>query len=383
MIKSVLPKDLTGCKFGKLTVEGQGPDYITSTGKHQQVYQCRCECGNIKQIRRSNLISGTISCGCHRSSVSVDNGRKCIIDLTGMNFGYLHVIGDSGKRANNGSVKWDCVCVCGRHCFSQKRALVDRKQQSCGCMREGKIKDLSGHRYSRLLVLNRVVNGSLKRGTYWNCICDCGNYTAVERGNLVHGITTSCGCYAKQRVSEIKLIDLTGQTYGLLTVVSRIDNGYKDSYWLCQCACGKQTVVRGSHLRSSDVVSCGCLTLSKGELFVDDILCRNHIEYKRQIKFDGLTGIGGNKLSYDFGIYRNDVLLFLIEYQGSQHYKPSDYFGGEKQFEIQQFHDALKKEYAEKYLKVPLLEIPYTVKAYEDIFKYIFECVTQFNIILI
>ena len=29
----------------------------------------------------------------------------------------------------------------------------------------------------------------------------------------------------------------------------------------------------------------------------------------------------------------------LIEYNGEQHYRPIDYFGGEKQFEIQQEHD--------------------------------------------
>lgn len=45
--------------------------------------------------------------------------------------------------------------------------------------------------------------------------------------------------------------------------------------------------------------------------------------------------------------------------QGQQHFHPVEYFGGEKQFEIQQLHDELKREYAKEYLKVPLIEIKY------------------------
>lgn len=32
------------------------------------------------------------------------------------------------------------------------------------------------------------------------------------------------------------------------------------SYWLCICGCNKEVEVRGSHLRSGDVKSCGCLS---------------------------------------------------------------------------------------------------------------------------
>ena len=38
----------------------------------------------------------------------------------------------------------------------------------------------------------------------------------------------------------------------------------------------------------------------------------------------------------------------LIECQGKQHAQPIEYFGGEKQFKIQQEHDKRKREYAEK-----------------------------------
>lgn len=53
-------KDLTGQKFGKLTVI----ERTKNQGKHT-VWVCKCECGNIKIIRGSSLTSkNTLSCGC-------------------------------------------------------------------------------------------------------------------------------------------------------------------------------------------------------------------------------------------------------------------------------------------------------------------------------
>ena len=62
------------------------------------------------------------------------------------------------------------------------------------------------------------------------------------------------------------------------------------------------------------------------------------------MKFDGLVGVGGKSLTYDFYLPDNNL---LIECQGKQHEKPIEYFGGEEQFKIQQEHDKRKREYAE------------------------------------
>ena len=57
----------------------------------------------------------------------------------------------------------------------------------------------------------------------------------------------------------MKLIDLTGQRFGRLVVLERAENA-KDKHpqWLCKCDCGNTKVVKGSHLRKGDIVSCGC-----------------------------------------------------------------------------------------------------------------------------
>lgn len=58
----------------------------------------------------------------------------------------------------------------------------------------------------------------------------------------------------------MKLVDLTGQTFGRLTVVSRAENsnGGK-ARWLCKCECGNDCIVHASALRSGNTKSCGCL----------------------------------------------------------------------------------------------------------------------------
>ena len=59
-------------------------------------------------------------------------------------------------------------------------------------------------------------------------------------------------------------IDMTGKTYGRLTVIGRDPNPPKMKYntfvwWLCNCSCGGKTTVRGSTLRNGETKSCGCL----------------------------------------------------------------------------------------------------------------------------
>lgn len=57
----------------------------------------------------------------------------------------------------------------------------------------------------------------------------------------------------------MKLIDLTGNVYGRLTVIERAENYKHYTCWLCKCECGNEAVVRSSDLRFNKTKSCGCL----------------------------------------------------------------------------------------------------------------------------
>lgn len=58
-----------------------------------------------------------------------------------------------------------------------------------------------------------------------------------------------------------KLIDITGQTFGRLTVVgiSRRANYPGDHIrWQCRCSCGGETLATAKNLRTGHTKSCGC-----------------------------------------------------------------------------------------------------------------------------
>lgn len=56
-----------------------------------------------------------------------------------------------------------------------------------------------------------------------------------------------------------KVIDLTGQRFGRLTVLHRVENTKTgQSQWMCKCDCEKQLIVAGQSLRNGRSKSCGC-----------------------------------------------------------------------------------------------------------------------------
>ena len=58
-------------------------------------------------------------------------------------------------------------------------------------------KDITGQRFSRLVVLERA--GSNKDGhAVWKCLCDCGEHTWAIGKLLRTGHTRSCGCLQKE-----------------------------------------------------------------------------------------------------------------------------------------------------------------------------------------
>jgi len=69
-----------------------------------------------------------------------------------------------------------------------------------------------------------------------------------------------------------RLIDLTGQTYGRLTVIERAGSyrphgkygAHSEPMWRCLCdpergGCGKETFVIAHNLKNGSTKSCGCL----------------------------------------------------------------------------------------------------------------------------
>lgn len=90
----------------------------------------------------------------------------------------------------------------------------------------------------------------------WNCVCDCGTESVVEEKNLKSGNVKSCGC---TRILKIKsrIKDLSGEIFGRLTVISKSER--EGRYWDCLCECGQTTTTLYSSLICGRTKSCGCL----------------------------------------------------------------------------------------------------------------------------
>ena len=71
-----------------------------------------------------------------------------------------------------------------------------------------------------------------------------------------------------------KYKDLTGLTFGdgRLKVLRKAPSNHRVQ-WVCRCACGNICVVRGDHLKSGAIKSCGCIPRGKpaGEMQVKEI----------------------------------------------------------------------------------------------------------------
>lgn len=302
--------DLTGQKFGKLTVLKRDTKRKTAAA----YWICQCECGAIKSIRGSNLRqknNPTRSCGCltkERKNIDIDS-------LVGKRFGRLIV------QARNLDVPY------GKGIESQ-----------------------------------------------WYCLCDCGKTVSVRHSSLIKGHTKSCGCYRKEVTANKSILNLQNKKYGSVTVLENTQQkDSRGCYiWECRCDCRKIFYTSSEKLQSGHVNSCGCSTIeSRGEQVIKNILKNNNIDYIQQYSNNSCRNPLTNSLLYfDFCIFQKgtDNILFFIEFDGIQHFKNIKYFKNSlKQI---QYRDIYKNQWC-KNNNYKLYRIPYydlkELQTYKDL----------------
>lgn len=103
-----------------------------------------------------------------------------------------------------------------------------------------------------------------------------------------------------------------------------------------------------------------CAT-SKGELEIQRWLEEHNIMFESQKKFNDCKD--ARPLPFDFYLCDNNI---CIEYDGEQHYKSVEYFGGEEAFALRQRHDKIKTEYCERN-GIKLIRIAYNENVKEKL----------------
>lgn len=343
--------DLVGQRFGHLLVLSKDDPYIKPSGQQATMWKCICDCGNTISVRSEYLRNNSItSCGC------IEKQQKNIV---GQRFGRLIVLEEDSNKSNS----WICQCDCGNITTVLKGSLTSGKTRSCGCLQRevgySKLNDLTGQKFGMLTVISRAEND--RKQVRYLCKCDCGNEKIFYSTNLKRGLSTSCGCFRKEKLSQLYFQDLTGQIFGKLTVESlnSYDNKNNSYFWNCICECGTKTIVSGNHLKSGHTQSCGCM-ISAGEEKISKILSDNNIIFEKGLSHGLILPTGGSA-KYDFSIFdENKKLQYVIEYDGWQHYIQSDSkWDRDGKFEIRQNSDNLKNQWCIDN-NIPLIRIPYT-----------------------
>ena len=108
---------------------------------------------------------------------------------------------------------------------------------------------LAGQRFGMLAVVAKSPHRDASGNVHWVCLCDCGFTTTVNGRSLRTGNTVSCGCK--------RTPDLTGQTFGRLTVLA-LGEPTTRRRWECLCECGTSVLVATVDLRNGHTKSCGC-----------------------------------------------------------------------------------------------------------------------------
>lgn len=346
--------DLTGKKYNKLTAL----EYIRYPRESGR-WLCECECGRKIEVKSYDLTHNKVkSCG-----YTSCGGHK-IESLLGQKFGYLLVV-EEGEVIDQQRY-WKCQCDCGNEIFCQTHSLISGNTKSCGCLqKKTNQKNLDKKRQANIglrigmLTIKEFVGVKDHLEALYKFECDCGNTFIKSLHQIRSNKTQNCGC-VKAKEWQALINDFIGKRFGKLEVIEYAgrDPKYNQNLYKCRCDCGKITTVLRQSLLSGNTRSCGC-TRSYGEQSIRTLLETNNLEYVSEYTFPDLKSAQGGALRYDFAIIdKEHKPIRLIEFDGCQHEKAYEFFGGEAKFQQVQESDRLKNEYALTH-NIPLIRIPY------------------------
>jgi len=163
-------------------------------------------------------------------------------------------------------------------------------------------------------------------------------------------------CSGKKKLTNQEFINRSNDVHNFkydYSITNYINNK-SDVEIICKKH-GKFTQKACYHLTGHGCQNC---TFSKMEDYVENFLKNNNFIYQRQFIFEDLKDKG--HLKFDFAMFdENNILKYLLEYNGEQHYIFKGHFGMKREhFEGIQRRDKLKIEYC-KNKKIDLKIIKY------------------------
>lgn len=179
----------------------------------------------------------------------------------------------------------------------------------------------------------------------------CGNDYWVRQDKFMNEGQRCNECqHHRSRESYVKLLDKVSG--GIYTLLDPTYSGSKSIVNIHCSRCNRDFTQRADMMLTG--YGCPFCNQSKGERLVLNTL--NSLGYKENIDFR-YGFVLPNRLHLDFWI---PSIRIAIEYDGEQHYRAVNYFGGAKVFKKQQIRDQIKNKYCKEH-NIKLIRIPYTV----------------------
>jgi hypothetical protein len=297
--KSSIRTDLTGQKFGMLTVIGISEKRQPSN-PHKSMWDCICECGGKTTTEAWNLKNGrTISCGCQRypqseNRVSRKGKLSSLHQKSRSNTGIKGI-----TRLKNGVFFVQVRAIGKTVAIGRFNSLADAKRQLIAAENKFLKERMAASGKTQQICEYHLCNATFTRNPrakeqlYCSDLCrskayrkrrieqnegkrcpQCGHAWIEPQPNKKGKLPRyclKCQDYFKSRYSSKKnavqmhvgfsrRIDLVGQIFGDLKVIQLSDKRgkYNVLLWECLCTCGETTYVPGGSLRAGTYKSCGC-----------------------------------------------------------------------------------------------------------------------------
>ncbi|AYV77057.1 MAG: DUF2726 domain-containing protein [Barrevirus sp.] len=177
-------------------------------------------------------------------------------------------------------------------------------------------------------------------GKLLDYICECGKQSKISYNAFRDGHRCwDCGIKKtadSRRLTLQEVQDFFKQNNCTLLSTTYVNNSSPLEYI---CVCGNKSTICFSSFQQGH--RCGCIR-SKGETMLAQILDKLKLEYTRQHTYPDCRNV--YCLPFDFYVYYNGR-IFLIEFDGLQHFKFVERFGGADGFAQRIEHDHIKNTY--------------------------------------
>jgi predicted Zn-ribbon and HTH transcriptional regulator len=252
--------------------------------------------------------------------------------------------------------------VCNKTYSISPDKFLNRKTRCLFCAGNRKYQEIE-----IMSIISEITTGEyVMIGDYKNAItkvlvkhlkCDYEFYTIPN--NFINKGSRCPRCAKNERYNNSQFIDIVKKlSRGEYNVIGEYTGAHKPVQ-IEHRLCGHVYMVKPSNFIHNNR-RCPKCKESKGESDIELFLQQNNVRFKKQYRINECKN--KQALPFDFAIFDDeDKLIFLIEYDGEQHFYSIDFFGGEKRFESTKKNDSIKNKFC-LLNNIPLLRIKYDDK---------------------